>query len=344
MSFTIHAEPSGHEFSTEGDETVLDAALRQSIGLPYGCRSGNCGNCIGKLLSGRVTYPSGHTSALEGREQDDCLLCQAVPAGDLRIRVREVASPQEIEVRLLPSRVVHIDHLAHDVVRLYLKLPEGQRLQFLAGQYLDFMLADGRRRAFSIANAPHDDELIELHIRHVDGGAFTDYVFNKMREKSILRIQAPLGSFYLREQSDRPILLMGGGTGFAPLKGMIEHAFHVGIDRPMHLYWGVRSLRDLYLGELPERWATEHENFRYTPVLSEPDPQWQGRKGWVHEALVADYSDMSGYDVYMSGPPVMIEAAMGAFATCGVDPEHVYSDAFEYAKDSPPAQQDSGAS
>lgn len=341
MSFKIHVEPSGHEFFTETEETVLDAALRQSIGLPYGCRSGNCGNCIAKLLSGRVEYPSGQTSALEGRDPDDCLLCQAVPASDVQIKVRELEAPQEIEVRLLPCRVVRIDHLAHDVVRLYLKLPEAQRLQFVAGQYLDFLLADGRRRAFSIANAPHDDELIELHIRHVDGGAFTDYVFTKMQEKSILRVQAPLGSFYLREDSERPIILMGGGTGFAPLKGMIEHAFHVGIERPMHLYWGVRALRDLYLGDLPEAWAREHGNFRYTPVLSEPDPQWQGRRGWVHEAVVADYPDLSGYDVYMSGPPVMIEAAVAAFANCGVDRQHLYSDAFEYAKDGPPPQQDS---
>ena len=339
MSFKIHVEPSGHEFSTQTDETVLDAALRQSIGLPYGCRSGNCGNCIGKLVSGSVAYPSRQTAALEGREADDCLLCQAVPTSDLTIRVRELLSPQDIEARMLPCRVVRIDHLAHDVVRLYLKLPEAQRLQFLAGQYLDFVLADGRRRAFSIANAPHDDELIELHIRHVDGGTFTDYVFTKMKEKSILRIQAPLGSFFLREDSDRPIILMGGGTGFAPLKGMIEHAFHVGIERPMHLYWGVRSLRDLYLKGLPETWAKEHSNFHYTPVLSDPDPGWPGRKGWVHDAVVADHPDLSGYDVYMSGPPVMIEAAMAAFAVCGLDLEHAYSDAFEYAKDGAAPQQ-----
>ena len=336
MSFKIQIQPSGHAFDTSAGETVLDAALRHSIGLPYGCRSGNCGTCVGKLLEGRVSYPSGQTGALEGTAEGSCLLCQAVPESDLSIEVREVESTQEIEVRMLPCRVEAIDHLCHDVIRVSLKLPEEQRLQFLAGQYLDFILSDGRRRAFSIANAPHDDELIELHIRHVPGGEFTDYAFAKMKAKSILRIQAPLGSFVLREESARPIIMIGGGTGFAPLKGMIEHAFHAGIERPIHLYWGVRSKRDLYLKELPERWVAEHADFRYTPVLSEPDEDWEGRAGWVHEAVVADYPDLSGYDVYMSGPPVMIEAAATALAERGLTREHLYSDAFEYAKDGKP--------
>jgi CDP-4-dehydro-6-deoxyglucose reductase len=236
-------------------------------------------------------------------------------------------------VRTLPCRVAHKEQLNHDVVRLYLKLPENQRLQFLAGQYLDFILRDGRRRAFSIANAPHDDAMIELHLRHVPGGEFTDYVFDSMREKTILRIQAPLGTFFLREDSERPILFMGGGTGFAPLKGMIEHAFHVGIERPMELYWGVRARRDLYLGDLPERWARERGGFRYTPVLSEPDDGWDGRTGFVHEAVLEDHPDISAFDVYMSGPPIMVESGRQAFEAAGLSFDHMYSDAFEYAAD-----------
>jgi CDP-4-dehydro-6-deoxyglucose reductase len=334
MSFKIQVEPSGHEFTVDPGETVLSAALRQGIGLPYGCRSGNCGACMARLVAGEVAYASGNTAALEGQEADRCLPCQAVPKSDLRLQVREVETAQEIEIRTLPCRVARIEHLAHDVARLFLKLPENQRLQFLAGQYLDFMLADGRRRAFSIANAPHDDELIELHVRRVPGGDFTDYVFDRMKEKAILRIQAPLGSFFLHEDSERPLILMGGGTGFAPLKGIIEHAFHIGDQRPMHLYWGVRAQRDLYLKELPESWAAEHPNFRFTAVLSEPDADWNGRRGWVHEAVLADYPNLADYDLYMSGPPVMIDAAASAFAAAGLSRDHMYSDAFEYAKDS----------
>jgi CDP-4-dehydro-6-deoxyglucose reductase len=226
------------------------------------------------------------------------------------------------------------EQLAHDVIRLHLKLPEGQRLQFLAGQYLDFILRDGRKRAFSIANAPHDDTFIELHVRHVEGGEFTDHVFSAMKDKEILRIQAPLGRFTLREESQRPLIFVAGGTGFAPIKGMIEHAFHTGIHRSMHLYWGVRSKRDLYLPDLPVQWERTHSNFRFIPVLSEPDADWAGRTGFVHQTVAADHPDMSGFDVYMAGPPVMVQAGRRAFEDAGLTLEHMFSDAFEYAADS----------
>jgi CDP-4-dehydro-6-deoxyglucose reductase len=337
MTFTIRIAPSGHEFNTQTGETILDAALRQHVALPYGCRDGRCGSCAGRLVSGRVAYPSGKTEALAGQPEGTCLCCQAVPESDLELEVQEVEEARDLKVRTLPCRADRIERLNHDVLRMYLKLPENQRLQFLAGQYLEFLLANGHRRAFSIANAPHDDELIELHIRHVAGGEFTDFVFDKLKEKSILRIQAPLGSFYLREDSERPIILMGGGTGFAPLKGIIEHAFHVGVDRPMQLYWGVRARRDLYLPDLPRGWAQEHPDFEYTPVLSEPDGHWDGRTGWVHEAVIADHPDLSPFDLYMSGPPPMILAARDSFRAAGLPPDHMYYDSFEYGarKDAP---------
>lgn len=334
MSFTVHIEPSGHEFTVESEETVLDAALRQNIGLPYGCRNGACGSCIGSLLQGEVDYPSGKTDALEGQADDACLLCQAVPSGDLRCAVGEIEQVEEIPSRIMPCRVDAKEQLAHDVIRLNLKLPESQRLQFIAGQYVDFILKDGRKRAFSIANAPHDDAFIELHVRHVEGGEFTDHVFSAMRDKEILRIQAPLGRFTLREDSERPIIFVAGGTGFAPIKGMIEHAFHAGIRRPMYLYWGVRSRRDLYLPDLPAQWTQAHPDFRFVPVLSEPDSDWDGRTGFVHQAVVGDHPDMSGFDVYMAGPPIMVQAGRRAFEDAGLTLEHMFSDAFEYAADS----------
>jgi CDP-4-dehydro-6-deoxyglucose reductase len=332
MPFTVTISSSGHQFECEDNETILDAAIRQNIGLPYGCRNGRCGSCAADLISGDVTY-YGVPPALEEAGEGKCLPCQGFAASDLSIAVREAQATSDLEVRLLPVRVHAVDHLTDDVVRLLLKLPDNQRLQFRAGQYLDFLLSDGRRRAFSIANAPHDDEFIELHIRHVDGGEFTDWVFTQMKERSILRIQAPLGTFVLDEDSDRPMIFMGGGTGFAPLKGQIEQAFRAGATQPIYLYWGVRSERDLYLRELPEQWVRQHDNFRFVPVLSEPDDDWQGRTGWVHEAVLADFADLSGYDLYMAGPPPMVSAGREAFRAAGMPEAQMHFDSFEYAED-----------
>lgn len=332
MTYEVKIYPSNHTFSVEPGDTVLNAAISAGMGLPYGCRNGRCGACVAKLLAGKVAYPSEKTSALEGADDNAVLVCQAVPESDLIIEVTEIETTRDIQPRILPCRVSRIEHLAHDVIRMYLKLPDNQRLQFMAGQYLDFILQDGRRRAFSIANAPHDDHLIELHIRHVDGGAFTDEVFGHMKEKTILRIQAPLGSFVLQEKSERPIIMIGGGTGFAPLKGLIEHAFYLRNEQPIHLFWGARAKRDLYLEQLPHSWQEQHKNFSFTPVLSEPmtEDDWNGATGWVHEQVLAAYPDLGNYDVYMAGPPPMIIAARDAFRAHGLLDEHMFYDSFEY--------------
>jgi CDP-4-dehydro-6-deoxyglucose reductase len=290
---------------------------------------------MGTVTAGSVDYPDGPPTALTATDaaQQQALFCQARPVSDLTIEVREVDAARDIEVRTLPCRVNKLEHLAHDVIRIYLKLPDTERLQFLAGQYIDVLLKDHAPRAFSIANAPHDDNFIELHIRNVSGGYFSDRVFNQMQEKAMLRIKGPLGTFFLREDTDRPAILIGGGTGFAPLKGMLEHAFHTGLEKPLHLYWGVRARRDLYLEELPAQWLQEHTNFSYTPVLSEPMPEdnWQGATGFVTDTVIRDYPDLSGHDIYMSGPPVMVEAGHRLFMQHGLNVSRFFSDAFEYA-------------
>jgi len=335
MSYQVTIESSGHTFNVEQAETVLDAALRQGIILPYGCRNGNCGSCMGDVIAGSVDYHDGLPPALTADDagRNRALFCQARPNSDLTIKIREVDAARDIEVRTLPCRVNKLEHLAHDVIRIYLKIPESERLQFLAGQYIDVLLKDHAPRAFSIANAPHDDDFIELHIRNVSGGYFTEQVFTQMQEKAMLRIKGPLGTFFLRENSDRPAILIGGGTGFAPIKGMLEHAFYTAVDKPLHLFWGVRAKRDLYLKALPELWQQSNDNFHYTPVLSEPvaADNWQGETGFVSDSVVRQYPDLSGYDVYMSGPPVMVEAGHSLFLKHGLDESRFFSDAFEYA-------------
>lgn len=335
MTHQVTIRASGHTFSVEQDENVLDAALRQGIILPYGCRNGACGSCMGSLASGSVAYDQGLPAALS--EQDaaanKALFCQAQPQSDLEIIVHEVDAARDIEVKTLPCRVEKLEHLAHDVIRIYLRLPASERLQFLAGQYIDVLIKDHDPRAFSIANAPHDDEFVELHIRFVEGGLFTDQVFHSMKEKAMWRVRGPLGTFFLREDSDRPAILIGGGTGFAPVKGILEHAFEIGIDKPLNLYWGVRARRDLYLDELPKQWLKQHPHFSYTPVLSEPmdGDNWSGATGFVTDAVLADYPDLSGHDVYMSGPPPMVEAGHKLFLQHGLDESRFFSDAFVYA-------------
>lgn len=336
MNFKVRLEPSGREFSVAAGEKILDAALRQGLSLPYSCRGGTCGSCKVHVREGGVEYGGADPAALTQADRDAgyALLCQALPASDLTVEVRELASG-DIKIRRLPCRVAKRERLAPDVIRLYLKLPAGERLQFMAGQYIDILLKDGRHRSFSLANAPHNDEFLELHVRHVQGGTFSDHVFADMQEKELLRIEGPHGGFCLREKSDRPMLFVAGGTGFAPIKGILEHAFAAGVNRPMHLYRGARTRGDLYLDDLPQRWMRDLDFFRYTPVLSEPAPEdrWNGRLGYVHEAVLEDWDDLSAYDVYVAGPPVMVRAARDGFTARGLPVSQFYSDPFEYSAD-----------
>lgn len=335
MTFKIRIESSGREFTAETKETVLAAALRQGVMLAYSCRNGACGTCKGKLVFGKVDYGTYESKAMSEAEKENgqALFCQAKPLTDLVIEAKEIAAAKDIPIRIMPARVVKMEKLAIDVMRLSLKLAEGQRLQYLAGQYIDILLKDNQRRSFSLSTSPLSDELLQLHIRHVPGGHFTDHVFTKMQEKDLLRFQGPFGMFFLREDSERPAILVAGGTGFAPIKSILEYAFAQGIQRPLHLYWGVRARRDLYLPELPPTWSKEHRNFKFTPVLSEPQPEdhWSGRQGWVHEAVAEDYPDLSQHEVYASGPPPMIDALKGVVKKHGLPEERLYYDSFEFA-------------
>jgi CDP-4-dehydro-6-deoxyglucose reductase len=335
MAFKVEISSSGHAFQVEEGESVLDAALRQGLALPYGCRNGACRSCKGRIVEGAVRYPGGTPKALAPMDvaKGFALFCQARPRSDLRIDVEEISGAGDIVVRMLPCRVAAKRQLAHDVIQLELKLPQSERLQFLAGQYVDIVMRDGRRRAFSLANPPHDDDYLELQIRHVPGGTFSGYVFQSLKEKSLLRLRGPLGSFYLRKKDKLPVILVAGGTGFAPIKSIIEDALNEGYPQPIHLYCGVRSRRDLYMHETASGWEEKYPNLRYIPVLSDPLPEdeWEGRTGFVHQAVLEDFPDLSGFGVYMSGPPVMVSAGRETFADHGLDPMHLHSDSFDYA-------------
>ena len=334
MTKTVTLEPSNKSFRVEDGETVLAAALRQGVHLPYGCRTGSCGTCRAHLAEGQSHYPNGPPLALTALEMraGEALLCRAVPLTDLRVEAQEITAMANLRVKAIPCRVARLDKLAHDVMGLYLRLPAVERMQFLPGQYIDILMPDEHRRSFSLANPPHDDKLLELHVRNVQGGLFSKEVFTTLHEGTLLRIQGPLGTFFLREDSTRPIVMVAGGTGYAPIQAMLRHIFENGRKRDVVFYWGARAARDLYADAKLKAWAGSQPKFRYVPVLSEPmaEDHWQGRLGFVHDAVMQDFPDLSGHDIYLSGPPPMVRAARGAFPTHGADPLHMYSDSFDF--------------
>lgn len=325
----------------EEGASILQAALDAGYLLPYNCRNGTCGACKGRLLEGQVDPGRTIDSVLlpAEREAGDILFCCAKPLGDVTIRCREFEAPGEIKVKQLQCRVHRLFVAAPEVMIVQLELAVGKRLQFLAGQYIDILLPDGRRRAFSLANAPHDDDYLELHIRRIPGGQFTGHVFDAMRVRDQLRIEGPHGNFYLHgsaaDDPQRPIIMVAGGTGFAPVKSMVEHAIHRQLRRPIHIYWGARRPDGLYLHDLAQRWAEAHDNIRYIPVISEPQAGdgWQGRSGMVHQAVLEDWPDLSVADVYLCGSEQMTIAARQEFAHRGLSEGHLYCDVFCAARD-----------
>ena len=336
MSFQVTVQPAARSFVVERDEAILPAAIRQGIGLPYGCRDGACGSCKSRLVEGRVIHGAHQLKALSVAEEEAgfILTCCATPQTDCVIEARSVPGAGEYPVLKMPSRVLSIDRPAPDVAVIRLQLPANQNLQYRAGQYVEFILRDGARRSYSMANAGHalgSPPAIELHLRHMPGGVFTDHVFGTMKVKDILRMEGPFGSFFLREDSAKPMILLASGTGFAPIKAIVQQLQHQGSQRPAVLYWGGRRRADLYQHDWCEQATAEMPNLRYVPVLSEPaaEDAWAGRTGFVHLAVMADFPDLSAHQVYACGAPVMVDAAQRDFvARCGLPAEEFYADSF----------------
>lgn len=337
MSFQITVQPSGRSFQAEVGEGILAAGIRQGIGLPYGCKDGACGSCKCKKLEGTVTHGPHQAKALSEAEEAQGLIltCCAIPQSDVTLESRQVTQEGALPIKKMPVRVISLEKKSADVMLLKLQLPANDAFQFHAGQYVEFLLRDGARRSYSMANAPHTlstaPAAIELHVRHMPGGLFTDQVFTSMKEKDILRIEGPYGSFYLREDSDKPIILLASGTGFAPIKALLEHMLHKGIQRPTTLYWGGRRPGDLYLSDWLNAQLETLPHLRYVPVVSDalPEDGWTGRTGFVHQAVLQDFADLSGHQVYACGAPIVIESAKADFSQkANLPDDEFFADAF----------------
>lgn len=339
MQYQVELKKSGRTFMVEEDETVLEAAIRQGVQLPYGCKNGACGSCKGKVLEGRVEHGDHSQSALSTLDETAgaSLLCCAHPQSNLLIDVREIHGGGDIPVRKVPCRIQTMTYPSDDVAILELQLPASERFQFLAGQYLEFLLKDNKRRAYSIASAPHQEGPIELHIRHLPGGLFTDPLFGQaadgksVKEKDILRFEGPQGSFFLREDTQKPIIFLASGTGFAPIKSILLHMREKKIERTIHFYWGGRRPKDLYMDTLCQEFVNTMPHFHYIPVISEgwPEDHWTGRTGFVHRAVMEDFPDLSAFQVYACGAPIVIASAQTDFIKqCGLPEDEFYADSF----------------
>ncbi|MEN9560013.1 MAG: hypothetical protein RLZZ502_1224 [Pseudomonadota bacterium] len=326
-------------FICEDGQSILEAASKAGYLMPYSCRNGACGSCKGNLLNGAVDYGNHQAQQLTEEEKaaGKALFCCAKPQSDCSISVREVRKSSDAPLKKLPARVDQLDKVTHDVMRVVLKLPANEQLQYQAGQYVDILMRDGKRRSFSIANAPHTGAHIELHIRHLPNGAFTEPLFTTGKVKDIWRFEGPHGSFYLREDSDKPMIMLCSGTGFAPIKAIIEHSLEKQYFRPMVVYWGGRRPSDLYDAALVAQWAQAHPHISFVPVISEAkiEDAWQGRQGFVHHAVMEDFPDLSGYEVYACGVPIMVDSAKKDFvAKCRLPEDAFYADAFTVAGES----------
>ncbi len=335
MTYTITLQPSGHSYSCEPGTAVLKAGLDAGLFMPYSCRSGVCRTCRGKVVEGQVDFGDVHPKYLSDADKAEgyALLCCAKPLGNVTIDVKEIDAGDAIRSKFMPARVIDLKRAAPDVMVVQIALPMNEPMIFRAGQYVEFIRPDGSRRSYSIANPPSNDGVrrIELHVRHMAGGAFSGHVFNQMAVRDVHRLELPLGSFFLREKSDKPIVMLASGTGFAPIRSIVEYSLQRGHTRPITLYWGGRRREDIYMADLAEGWARQHAHIRFVPVLSEPTEAcaWTGRTGFVHQAVMRDLPDLSGHEVYACGSPVVVESARRDFVQeCRLPADAFYADSF----------------
>ncbi|WP_254318106.1 FAD-binding oxidoreductase [Paraburkholderia sp. CNPSo 3272] len=325
-TFVVKFEPSNVELPCEGDSTLLDTALTAGFFPKHSCRRGECRACETRILSGEVRY--GSDVAPDGLKRDHCLTCLAIPVTDVVLDSPEVSSVPGRRIVKAGARVTAVDRVSEDVTVVRVQIPVNTGFTFEAGQYVDVVLRDGTRRSYSMANSPAEEGQIEWHIRAMPGGRFSQHVYQNLKPKDLLRIEGPYGSFVLSD-ADAPLIFLASGTGYAPIAAMMrEHRDRIAA-RGATFYWGARREKDLYAMEEVNAWAKSASGLMFVPVLSDPDENWDGRTGFVHEAVQKDYPDLSRLEVYACGNPLMIDAARHAFRTeCGLPEDRFLSDSF----------------
>ncbi|HWI79853.1 MAG TPA: FAD-binding oxidoreductase [Ramlibacter sp.] len=326
MAYDVHIAGTDLHFPCEAQQNILDAALKAGIEMPYSCRKGVCGNCAGVVASGQVQSPPADAIIEPGQQ----LFCQCLPLGDVQIVPSAWHRVDPAARKKFSVKVYRNTPAAQDVSVLQLRLPAGQRAKFKAGQYLQLTLADGSRRSYSMANPPHESDTLQLHVRHVQGGQFTRIV-QQLKPGDVLQVELPFGSFELREESVAPMLCVVGGTGFAPVKSLLDDMVKKGIKRPVTLIWGGRDRAGLYLPAAVERWAKALPGFNFIPAVEDAgDAQALGGfHGRVDEAVRTHCAALTGWEVYCCGAPAMVAAVKKVCVDeRGLDPHHFFSDVF----------------
>jgi NAD(P)H-flavin reductase/ferredoxin len=331
VSFKIQIQGSDEAFDCASSENLLDAAMRQGIEMPYSCRKGVCGNCKGRVVHGELVLGTQGGSHETGVNQpDEHLFCRAQPASDLSIDPTSWHRVDPNARKIVQAKLFKKIQLASDVTQLQLRFSAGVRVKFKAGQYLQLLLPDGQRRSYSMANAPHESDSVQLHIRNLPRGYFSDTMLKNIQIGDLLKVELPHGDFWLREDSERPLLMVAGGTGFAPIKSILDHIIRQKLQRKVHLYWGAREQEGIYANDLLARWSQQSPSWVIHPVLSElPDGSiWKGRLGFVHEAVQADFENLNDWDVYACGGMPMVTALRGVCKQLGLPDANFYSDVF----------------
>ena len=333
MPHTVTLVSQQESFTAVGGESILAAAKQQDLNLPHSCQSGICGQCKARLLKGKTGVWQPHFEmALSKQEEQNgyILLCCSTAESDLEVEMPGYGGADALPVKTVPSRVANIEYQA-DTAIVSLDLPKTASFAFHAGQYIDILLKGGAARSYSLASHPNHPERLELHIRHHPGGLFSQMLFSdhpQIIEKSILRIRGPLGNAAPLD-ADLPLIILATGTGFAPVQSLLLQFIDKHPSQRIHLYWGGRHLEDLYRFAEVEEWISRLPHASFTPVLSRPDDNWRGARGYVQTHAAADYPDMAQICVYACGSAAMIESAYDLFSTHHqLAAEHFFSDVF----------------
>jgi len=321
--------PSKLEFDLAENTTILQSALNAGIHLAYSCTSGRCGSCKAKLIEGKLKQSNSSEGISDQELQSGYVLtCAAIPESDILLEASYFPELQGIEPRIHPCKIESIEFPAEDVAILKVRLAPGDQIKYLPGQYVEFVEKEFRR-SYSIANIKETFAGLEFHIKRIPNGKFSEKIFDLANKNDLLRFKGPIGTFYYRDNQS-PVILIAGGTGFAPIKAIIEYMMTYDVRREIYLYWGA-STTDGFYSELPVVWKDKIKNFKFIPVYSGDHSEWEGRRGLVHEAVLEDFKDLSKFDVYACGSPDMIKIIKEKFVLCGLDYSRLYEDSFLFS-------------